>query len=64
MTVQQLILLLRRQPPDSQVELRILVPYGDALPDAPPDIYVTQPTNVIPSRDHRGRTIVQVTNEL
>lgn len=54
MTIGELSILLRRHPAQTPVEIRLVV-NGDT--------YVSEPASVVPSRDHRGRTIVQITNE-
>lgn len=62
MTVRQLMNLLRRYPDSAFVELRIVVP-GVGTTTGGIETYVTEPAGVIPSRDSKGRLIVQVTNE-
>lgn len=54
MTVGRLQRLLMQYPANAFVEIRLVL--GD-------DIYISEPASLIPARDHKGRLIVQVSNE-
>ena len=56
MTVKQLIWLLRKHPPESNVDL-VIFREGDEA-----EIY-TQASDVRIAKDFRGRIVVEITNE-
>lgn len=54
MTVGELSLMLRRHDPRNPVEIRLVI--GD-------ETYISEPASVVPTKDSKGRIIIQVTNE-
>lgn len=62
MTNRQLQQILAKHPPESRVEIR-LVNMIESGGDIVPEILQSEISTVVPSRDHRNRLILQVTNE-